>query len=143
RAQQMNLYLQPNPPLPITKLWPQDNVERLTYTLPNFQLEFLFHPLDFTQINLEMNRLMVNQAIELLEISPSDSVLDLFCGIGNFTLPLAQKAKKAIGVEGSDEMVKRGNDNAAHNNIHNIEFYAANLMAPETIKAPWLNQHYD
>ncbi len=58
-----HIYLQPNPPAQVHKLWPQDSNERLRYTLPDYQLEFLFHPLDFTQINLEMNRLMVKQAL--------------------------------------------------------------------------------
>src|SRR5436190_18812187 len=75
---QFHLYLQPNPPASVNKLWPQDKVERLTYTLPDFKLAFLFHPLDFTQVNLEMNRLMVNQAVQLLDVQPDETVLDLF-----------------------------------------------------------------
>lgn len=136
-----DLYLQPNSPLPLEKLYP-DTPHRLTYTLPDYGLEFLFHPLDFTQINLEMNRLMVKQAIELLDIQPTDRVLDLFCGIGNFTLPMAKSAQQVTGVEGSDEMVKRGYDNAAHNHITNVNFYAANLM-DTTFQASWFNEQYD
>ena len=62
-----HIYLQPNPPTPIHKIWPQDHEERLRYTLPAYQLTYLFHPLVFTQINLEMNRLMVNQALDFLD----------------------------------------------------------------------------
>lgn len=137
-----HIYLQPNPPAPVSKLYPPDGTERLTYTLPEFGLEFLFHPLDFTQINLEINRLMVKQAIDLLDLSPDDAVLDLFSGIGNFTLPLAQRAKSVVGVEGAIEMTVRASDNARHNNITNTEFFAANLMEPPA-GAPWMQRRYD
>lgn len=139
---QFHIYLQPNPPAKIHKIWPLDKHERLTYTLPDYQLEFLFHPLDFTQINLEMNRLMVKQAIDLLALKQDDTVLDLFCGIGNFTLPMATLSRHVTGVEGGTEMVSRANDNAAHNDITNVEFHAANLMAPPA-SAAWLNKLYN
>jgi len=136
------LYLQPNAPATIQKCWPKDDNHRLTYTLPDYSLEFKFHPLDFTQINLEMNRLMVKQAIQLLDIKPQESVIDLFCGIGNFTLPIAQSAKHVTGIEGSDEMVKRAYENATHNHIANVSFHAANLMEP-TNDLPWIKSRYD
>lgn len=139
---QFDIYLQPNPPAPVKQVWPTQQTERLTYTLPDYNLEFLFHPLDFTQINLEMNRLMVKQALDLLDVQPNETVLDLFCGIGNFTLPLARQAQHVTGVEGGSEMVQRGNDNAAHNGISNVSFYAANLMEPPA-NAPWMKQTYD
>jgi 23S rRNA (uracil1939-C5)-methyltransferase len=137
-----HIYLQPNTPLPVTKLYPNDGHERLSYTLPSFDLEFLFHPLDFTQINLEINRLMVDQAVDLLELTPDDSVLDLFCGIGNFTLPMARRAKEVIGVEGAVEMTLRATSNAEHNQITNTQFFAANLMDPPA-NAAWINRSYD
>lgn len=137
-----HIYLQPNPPAPIEKLWPADNHHRLTYSLPDHGLEFLFHPLDFTQINLEMNRLMINQAIQLLELKPDDSVLDLFCGIGNFTLPISKQVKHVTGIEGSEEMVKRAQDNALHNHILNTTFYAADLMQASS-QAQWSKTSYD
>ncbi len=139
---QFHIYLQPNSPQPVSKLYPADKVERLTYTLPDFGLEYLFHPLDFTQINLEMNRLMVKQALELLALTPEDRVLDLFSGIGNFTLPMAKLAKQVTGIEGAEEMTQRAAANAAHNHITNTDFFAANLMAPPT-SAPWMRQQYD
>lgn len=139
---QFHIYLQPNPPGAVRQIWPEQATERLTYSLPDHQLEFLFHPLDFTQINLEMNRLMVNQALQLLDAQPHETVLDLFCGIGNFTLPLARRAQHVVGVEGGALMVERGNANAAHNGINNVTFYAANLMEPP-INAPWMKQTYD
>lgn len=137
-----HIYLQPNSPEKISKIWPADNIERLSYSLPDHHINFLFHPLDFTQINLQVNRLMVNQAIELLELNENDSVLDLFCGIGNFTLPIARRVKQIVGIEGSEEMVARAKENALHNNLHHPEFYAANLDKSQTNPA-WTNRKYD
>ena len=137
----IHIYLQPNHPAPVQRIWPKEGSERLHYTLPDFDLRFQFHPLDFTQINLEMNRLMVKQALDLLAPSQEDTVLDLFCGIGNFTLPLSRLAKEVVGVEGGQDMVERGGDNARLNHISNVSFYAANLFAPEE-NAPWLKRTY-
>lgn len=136
-----HIYLQPNKPDPIHKLWPEDGIERLTYSLPEETLEFEFHPLDFTQVNLEMNRLMVKQALVQLDLKPTDKVLDLFCGIGNFTLPVARHAGHVVGIEGDEEMTRRAGDNARKNNIQNVEFHAANLMEPTSTK--WLQTTYD
>ena len=140
--QHFHIYLQPNSPAQVEKIWPQDSTPRLTYTLPDENLSFLFHPLDFTQINLDINRLMVRQAITLLELASTDTVLDLFCGIGNFTLPIARHAHRVVGVEGGTEMVTRAHDNAKHNHIENTEFYAANLQAPPP-DAPWMKTTYN
>lgn len=137
-----HVYLQPNPPAAIQKLYPEDGCERLTYTLPDFALDFSFHPLDFTQINLEMNRLMVAQAVSLLELNENDRVLDLFCGIGNFSLPIARIANHVTGIEGSDVMVARAAENAARNQIINADFHTANLMEPVS-QAPWLKSRFD
>lgn len=137
-----HIYLQPNPPALLHKVWPNDQHERLSYALSDYQLEMLFHPLDFTQVNSQTNQLMVKQALELLNLKPSDTVLDLFCGLGNFTLPIARHAKQVTGIEGSQAMVERGYENAKHNHIANVDFYAANLMAPDTTW-PWLQKSYD
>lgn len=139
---QFHIYLQPNAPAIVHKIWPEDSHERLAYTLPDDGLEFLFHPLDFTQINLDINRLMVKQALDLLELKPDDSVLDLYCGIGNFTLPIAKQVKQVTGIEGGTDMVTRANDNAAHNHITNTQFYAANLEKPSPDSA-WMKVTYD
>ncbi len=138
----LHIYLQPNPPLALSRLWPQESAERLHYALPDFQIEFLFHPLDFTQIHLEINRLMVKQALLLLDPQPQEQVLDLFCGIGNFSLPLARHAKKVIGIEGSQTMIERAYENAAHNKLSNLEFYVANLFEPPQA-ADWFHQSYE
>lgn len=142
RQHHFHIYLQPNAPAVVTKLWPEDSLFRLRYTLPDHALEFLFHPLDFTQINLEMNRLMIKQALHLLTLQKEDVVLDLFCGIGNFTLPIAKQVQYVTGIEGGIEMVTRAKENALHNKITNVDFHLANLFAPQA-DAEWLKRHYD
>ncbi|EKD73776.1 MAG: 23S rRNA 5-methyluridine methyltransferase [uncultured bacterium] len=137
----IDIYIAQNPPQPLIQLHQGGREERLTYTLPNENLVFLFHPLDFTQIHLEMNRLMVAQAMSLLAVSPNDDVLDLYCGIGNFTLPLAKRAAKVVGVEGSKEMVLRAYENAQHNHIDNVQYFAANLELPNP-ESPWAKNRY-
>ncbi len=142
RQEHFHIYLQPNPPAPIHKLWPDDQQELLSYFLPDYQLEMRFHPLDFTQVNGEINREMIKQALQLLDPKPTDTILDLFCGLGNFTLPIARFAKHVIGVEGTMAMVERAKANAEYNHIKNTEFYAANLMEPKE-SMPWLKTAYD
>lgn len=137
-----HIYLQPNAPACIHKIWPPDGKDRLSYSLSDYQLELLFHPLDFTQINLTVNRLMIKQALQELELNSNDSILDLFCGIGNFTLPIARFVRQVDGVEGSEEMVKRGEENALHNRIQNVRFHKANLESLSKNDA-WLQQTYD
>ncbi len=102
---------------------------RLHYKLPEFDLHLGFHPQDFTQVNSLVNRAMVNQALSLLAPASDTRVLDLFCGIGNFTLPLARRAGRVIGVEAADSMVLRGRENARAHNLDNLDFVAANLEA--------------
>ncbi|MDO9317639.1 MAG: 23S rRNA (uracil(1939)-C(5))-methyltransferase RlmD [Gammaproteobacteria bacterium] len=124
---EIDLYLQPSGPDSVHKVWPQEGGERLYYTLPEFGLRMAFHPSDFTQVNGGINRRMISQALTLLDLQPDDVVLDLFCGLGNFTLPMATQCARVVGVEGSDEMVRRGEENAAANGIANASFYSANL----------------
>lgn len=128
-AQQHNitLYLQPGGPDSLEKIWSDTN-QSLTYHLPLQEIQFQFEPLDFTQINPFINRLMIEQAIKWLAITPEDNILDLFCGLGNFSLPLAKYAKKVVGVEGDEQMVERASSNARNNHLLNTEFYAANLF---------------
>ena len=136
-----HIYLQPNKPGACSKLYPADGHERLHYALPEYDLNFAFHPTDFTQINPTINRKMVSLALQLLNPAPHDKVLDLFCGLGNFTLSLARKAGHVIGVEGCEKMVARAKENALLNHIHNVHFYAHDLMADKT-DAPWIHDHY-
>lgn len=114
----------------------------LSYSLTKHQLEFKFHPLDFTQINADINQKMVNLALELLELKESDIVLDLFCGLGNFSLPLAKYVKKVVGVEGSEMMIERAQQNAKNNRLTNVEFFVQNLQSTK-IEGPWLQYAFD
>ncbi|HWV16859.1 MAG TPA: 23S rRNA (uracil(1939)-C(5))-methyltransferase RlmD [Cellvibrio sp.] len=100
---------------------------RLVYQLQGPGLELGFHPQDFTQVNPQVNNKMVAQAIEWLALQGDERVLDLFCGIGNFTLPLAQRCAEVFGIEAVDSMVERGRENAARANIANVSFLAADL----------------
>ena len=138
----MHIYSHPNPPGKITKLFPNDGIERLQYVLPKHNLEMLFHPSDFTQVNEEMNQLMLDRALELLNPQADETILDLFCGIGNFTLAIARYAKHVVGVEGAETAVQRAYENAAHNNIQNVEFFTADL-SKDCTHMPWMQRKYD
>lgn len=107
---------------PVTGDMPQ-----LWYELPQFDLRLHFQPADFIQVNGQMNRLLVGRVVELLELSPQARVLDLFCGLGNFTLPLARRSAQVLGIEGDEALVQRARDNAARNGLANARFAAANL----------------
>ena len=142
REQSIHLYLQPGKPATIHCLYPDKTQERLPYSLPAFDLNFRFHPTDFTQVNLALNRKMVSQAMDWLQPNKTDNVLDLFCGLGNFTLPLARLSHYVTGIEGSDQMVARAQENAQLNHLTNTEFHAADLTQ-DWQQAPWMQQTYD
>lgn len=132
----IELYMQPSSMQSVHKIFPLDGIERLQYFLPEFDLTLNFHPMDFTQINAGINRKIVSRAMQLLEVNKDDVILDLFCGLGNFTLAAARLSNTVVGVEGSEEMVKRGAENAQCNGIGNASFYAADLCQDITDK-PW------
>ncbi len=123
----LDCYLQSGGPDTVAKYYPKTDTGRLFYDLPEFQLNLAFHPMDFTQVNAHINRKMISKAIELLEINSEDKILDLFCGLGNFSLPMATKAKFVLGVEGSAAMVDRGKENALRMELENLEFSSADL----------------
>mgnify|MGYP006158359247 CR=1 FL=1 len=137
----IQLYLQPGGNDTVHKVFPADAVERLQYFLPEFDLRLNFHPMDFTQINAGINRKIISQALVLLELNENDTVLDLFCGLGNFTLATARRASSVVGVEGSQEMVLRGSENASLNGLENVEFHAADLFKPIAEKE-WASKEY-
>jgi 23S rRNA (uracil1939-C5)-methyltransferase len=114
----------------------------LHYSLPVYALRFGFAPTDFTQVNLDINRLMINQAMAWLAPQPDEAVLDLFCGLGNFTLPLGKSAASVVGVEGDAALVARARQNAAINRIDNARFFTADLFGSLDAE-PWLQQAYD
>ena len=120
------VYLQPGNPQTMQLLWPATS--RLSYTLTGFGIEIEFQPADFTQVNSSVNTQMVARAIELLELEPSDNVLDLFCGLGNFTLPVSRYVKHVTGVEGDESLLQRARINADINHISNVSFYQADLF---------------
>lgn len=93
--------------------------------------ELVFEPTDFVQINAQINTRLVALALEQLEVGPEDRVLDLFCGLGNFTLPLARRAKEVVGIEGDAALVARAQTNAARNGLENAHFHVANLFEPD------------
>lgn len=114
----------------------------LSYRLPSFNITIDFEPTDFTQINAEINRLMVDRAVALLDPDPTDRILDLFCGLGNFSLPLATRAAEVVGVEGASALVARARRNARNNGIDNARFHVADLAANAT-GAEWLGGRID
>lgn len=148
RERGLQLYLQPGSESTMHRVWPapEEGEERLYYRHParhdgETDSELAFHPMDFTQVNAEINRKMVPLALDLLEVEPQHQVLDLFCGLGNFTIPAARRAARVVGVEGSQTMVERGYENARRNGLDNLEFHAWDLSrAPDG--QPWARQRY-
>ena len=150
-ARNWQLYLQPKGVDSIQRIALTDADDmseqfgRLYYQLPEYDLTFEFIPTDFTQVNLSVNRQMTKLACDLLELKAGERVLDLFSGLGNFSLPLARlvgETGSVIGVEGSEAMTLRAADNARRNGIHNTEFYSQDLTQDCTDK-PWANQGFD
>ncbi len=131
-------YLQPGGPETVA---PLDRPADLHYRLPEFGLTFHFEPGDFTQVNSEINRKMVSRAMALLQPARSERVLDLFCGVGNFTLPLATLAGEVTGVEGEAGLVARARANAERNGLDNVRFHVANLYEPLEGE-PWLKGRF-
>lgn len=121
------IYLQPKGPDSIIPLYPANTKPYLQYSLPEEGLIFQFAPTDFTQVNPQLNRIMIKQALGLMDLNPEDKVLDLFCGLGNFSLPMAKKAGLVLGIEGCQEMVERAYMNAQLNAINNVQFLCADL----------------
>lgn len=136
-----DIYLQPGSN---DSIHPLDKalVAPLTYAHPGFDVSIEFAPLDFIQINTDVNRAMVEQALHWLNVQPGDHVLDLFAGLGNFTLPIARKAAKVTAVELDEPMVKRGAQSAAANGITNTEHVIGNLFEPDPTHL-WMQQTYD
>ncbi len=133
------IYLQPGGIDSVTLLCP--DAHELAFSLPSRNLTYRFLPLDFVQVNAALNDAMIGHAMALLRLTPDDRVLDLFCGLGNFSLPMAQQAGSVVGVEGEAGLVQRARDNAAANGIANIEFHAADL-AQDVTQAGWAQDVY-
>lgn len=145
QAHDLHVYLQPKGPDTVHRIWPvaaDPREERLSYRLDAFDLTLRFHPMDFTQVNAGINRAMVQRAVDWLDVQPGDRVLDLFCGLGNFTLPLARRGAQVVGVEGDEAMVVRGRENARLNGLNNVTFYGADLHGDFTGQ-PWAREGFD
>ena len=138
--QDIHVYLQPGGPDTIFPFWPEQSI--LSYHLPEQGIEIRFQPTDFTQVNTDINQQMVRRVLEMLELDQQDRVLDLFCGLGNFTLPMAQQARTVTGVEGDAGLVSRARENAVLNNIENVSFHAADL-AVDAPDVAWAGGNYN
>ncbi|WP_225758153.1 23S rRNA (uracil(1939)-C(5))-methyltransferase RlmD [Leclercia sp. Marseille-Q4284] len=127
-------------------LAPQSEIlEQLSGETPWYDsdgLRLTFSPRDFIQVNDGVNQQMVATALDWLDIQPDDRVLDLFCGMGNFTLPLAKRAHSVVGVEGVATLVEKGRDNAIHNGLQNVTFFHENLEEDVT-QQPWAAHGFD
>jgi 23S rRNA (uracil1939-C5)-methyltransferase len=120
-------WLQPKGPDTVYPFYPLDR--ELAYTLPEFDIRMPFKPTDFTQVNHQINRVLVSRALSLLAPERSDRVLDLFCGIGNFTLPLARVSREVVGIEGSEALTTRALENAKANGVDgHTSFACRNLF---------------
>lgn len=123
----VQFWLQPKGPDTVTPFYPLE--PQLDYTLPEFNIRMPFKPTDFTQVNHAINRVLVSRALSLLAPAAGDRVLDLFCGIGNFTLPLARRAREVVGIEGSETLTTRALENARANGVaEHTSFACRNLF---------------
>ncbi|WP_220813030.1 23S rRNA (uracil(1939)-C(5))-methyltransferase RlmD [Pseudomonas paralcaligenes] len=120
----------------------QRSGQALGYRLEPWNLELQYRPGDFVQVNGVVNQAMVEQALDWLAPQTGERVLDLFCGLGNFALPLAQRVREVVAVEGVEAMVERARDNAAANGLGNLHFFRADLSNP-LADAPWAARGFD
>src|ERR1700712_3191221 len=120
---------------------PVDPSAQLGYHLQPWNLQLAYRPGDFVQVNAQVNTAMIEQALVWLAPRPDERVLDLFCGLGNFALPLAQIGREVVAVGGVETMVQRAAGNAVRNDLHNVKFYQADLSQPLD-KAPWVAEGF-
>ncbi|MDH3417028.1 MAG: methyltransferase domain-containing protein, partial [Gammaproteobacteria bacterium] len=138
----VRIYLQPGGLDSVSLLYPEGDVEALTYSLPEFDIRIEFDAIGFVQVNAEINQRMVSRAIELLDPQVDDRVLDLYCGIGNFSLPLAKRSGTVLGVEGEALLVSAAAENATLNNVRNATFRQADLNGIDGNEG-WLKEGWD
>ncbi len=137
----LQVHLQPGGPDTVYQLAGPEGP--LRYGHPELGVTVEFGPLDFIQVHSAINRRMVLQALDLLSLEPGHRVLDLFCGLGNFTLPLARRAGEVVGVEGDARMLERARANAERQGIRNTRYICANLEDAELATMPWLQETFD
>ncbi len=137
----VQIWTQTKGPDTITPFYPLSTAEKiipaLQYRLPEFNLTYPFKPNEFTQVNPDINRVMIRRAMQLLAPKKDESIADFFCGIGNFTLPIAQSGAKVVGLEGLANLVDRANESAHLNGIEQAQFCVADLfkITPESLSA--------
>jgi 23S rRNA (uracil1939-C5)-methyltransferase len=141
-SHQVRLYLQDGGLDSVRRLISVPLEEPLRYALPAFGLELEFAPTDFIQVNRQVNEALVTRAIDLLELDANSQVLDLFCGIGNFTLALARRAARAVGVEGDERLIARARHNAERHALGNAQFHCLDLCAPAAADASCMQMAY-
>ena len=129
---QIDWWLQPGTPQTAHRLTPNDSTV-LYYDIPSFGLRMQFRPTDFTQVNHSINDCLISRAVSLMDLNGQDKVLDLFCGLGNFSLPLATRSSFVKGFEGLEDLVDRATRNAAANGLESkCQFHVRNLFEVET-----------
>jgi len=130
-------YLQPKGPATAYRFYPLDG-PALSYRLPDYDVEHFFSPTEFTQVNHAINRVLVRRALALLAPQSGERIADMFCGLGNFTLPIARSGARVVGIEGSADLVRRAEENAAANGLRGqVDYRVANLFetTPESLSA--------
>lgn len=133
----ITLYLQPKGPESLERLWPaaDETTSALSYLLPEFSVEMHFRPNDFTQVNHRINEVMIRRAMRLLEPKAGERIADMFCGLGNFTLPIARSGATVLGVEGSAPLIRRAGENAKRNGLgERVSYDVANLFEIDAAK---------
>jgi len=142
RRHDIRIYLQPQGSESVAPLEPAEP-SLLSYRLPEFDVAIHFRPTDFIQVNADVNRQMVARAVALLDPQPAERVVDLFCGLGNFTLPLARRAAQVTGVEADRRLVLGARDNAVRNGIANAEFRQVDLYDEAQAREFWAGARFD
>jgi len=139
---QVQFWTQTKGPETVVPFYPLD-APPLSYSLPEFGITMPFAPTEFTQVNSDMNRLMVSRAMRLLAPKANERIADFFCGLGNFTLPIARCGAQVLGIEGSDALVKRAGQNAEYNGLaSNTTFQSMNLFEMDEAALAQLG-HFD
>ncbi len=142
---ELQVFLQPGNLKSVHPLYPE-NPDPLYYEFPEFDIRVEFLPTDFIQVNAGINNQLVSRSIDLLDVQEDDRVLDLFCGVGNFTLPLARRAKHVIGVEGDQALVNRALHNKELNDLEHVDFHFGDLFKEDMTSSShgdWLDQQFD
>ncbi|SBT06794.1 23S rRNA (uracil(1939)-C(5))-methyltransferase RlmD [Candidatus Propionivibrio aalborgensis] len=130
-------FLQPKGPASAYRFYPLEGLQ-LSYRLPDYDIEHFFSPTEFTQVNHAINRVLVRRALALLDPQPGERIADMFCGLGNFSLPIARSGAHVLGIEGSTDLVRRATENAQANGLERqVEYAVANLFAitPDALNA--------